>query len=98
MRSPIVRAASAALALAAFAALAPAQKVAMHATLDGAQEVPPNASSGVGTASIVVDMTANTLSLDLTFHGLSAAETGAHIHGPAPAGAMKTGGASAAIA
>ena len=86
MRSPIVRAASAALALAAFAALAPAQKVAMRATLDGAQEVPPNASPAVGTASIVVDMAANTLSMDLTFHGLGSVETDAHIHGPAPAG------------
>jgi hypothetical protein len=86
MRSPLTRAAAAALAAAALAALAPAQKVAMRATLDGAQEVPPNASPGVGTASVVVDLTANTLSLDLTFHGLLAAETNAHIHGPAPAG------------
>lgn len=86
MRSPLVRAAAAAFAAAALAALAPAQKVAMRATLDGAQEVPPNASPGVGTASVVVDLSANTLSLDLTFNGLGAAENNAHIHGPAPAG------------
>ena len=86
MRSPLARAASAAFALAALAALAPAQKVAMRATLDGGQEVPPNVSPGVGTAVAVVDMDANTLSLDLTFHGLSAAESDAHIHGPAQAG------------
>jgi hypothetical protein len=86
MRSPLARAASAAFALAAFAAIAPAQKVAMRATLDGGQEVPPNASPGLGTASIVVDIEANTLTLDMTFHGLNAAEVDAHIHGPAPAG------------
>lgn len=86
MRSPLSRAAAAVLAAAALAALAPAQKVAMRASLDGAQEVPPNASPGVGTASVVVDLAANTLTMELTFHGLLAVETDAHIHGPAPLG------------
>ncbi|HVS19960.1 MAG TPA: CHRD domain-containing protein [Planctomycetota bacterium] len=76
-----------ALAATALAALAPAQKVAMHATLDGAQEVPPNASPGVGTASVVVDMEADTLTIDLTYTDMGSAEVTAHIHGPAPAGA-----------
>ena len=86
-RSLLTRTFATALAASALAALAPAQKLSMSVTLDGGQEVPANGSPGIGTGSAVVDMTANTLTLDLTFHGLTAAETAAHIHGPAPMGA-----------
>lgn len=40
----------------------------------------------MGTASVAVDLAANTLTMERTFHGLLAAETDAHIHGPAPLG------------
>jgi len=56
------------------------------ASLDGLQEVPPNASPATGTASIVLDDVANTITVDLHFSGLLAAQTAAHIHGPAPPG------------
>ncbi len=85
-RTPLFRAASAAIALAALSALAPAQKYAMRANLEGAQQVPPNASPAKGTASIVYDKFTNTFELDLTVHGLGSAEVMAHIHGSAPAG------------
>ena len=56
------------------------------ATLDGLQEVPPNASPATGTSTIVLDDVANTITVDLHFSGLLAAQTAAHIHGPAPPG------------
>ncbi len=55
--------------------------------IDGGQEVPPNGSTATGSAAITIDTAANTLSYNITFSGLSAAETAAHIHGFAPSGA-----------
>lgn len=64
-----------------------AQKVALVATIDSAQEVPANASPARGTAYVEMDRGANTLTYSLVYTGLSAAEMGAHIHGFSPAGA-----------
>ncbi len=79
---------TAALALAglALASAASAQKIGFTAVLNGAQEVPPNPSNGKGTAVLVFDLDANTITYDLTVDGLSSAETAAHIHGFAPPG------------
>jgi len=55
------------------------------ASLDGLQEVPPNASPGYGSGSFTLDA-AKILSYSITFTGLVAPETAAHIHGPAAAG------------
>lgn len=80
------------------------QIVTHVAVLDGAQEVPPNASPGVGFGLFNQDVDANTLSYYIVFGGLGAAETAAHIHGlgnygvaagvmfPLPAGSPKVGG------
>lgn len=69
----------------------------------GANEVPPNASTATGTAKVIVDTDANTLSYDITYSGFSTSETAAHIHGfagpgvnagvltPIPAGLHKVG-------
>lgn len=57
-----------------------------QATLSGAQEVPPNGSPATGSATITIDDVLNTLTYNITFSGLLGAETGAHIHGFAPAG------------
>lgn len=66
----------------AFAATAAhATIVHMTANLDGLQESPANASPGTGQATVVVDTDANTLTYTLTFSGLVAAQTAAHIHG-----------------
>ncbi len=54
---------------------------AMSATLTGASEVPPNASSGSGQATIKLDGT--TLSWSIAYSGLTGPVTGAHFHGPA---------------
>lgn len=83
--------ASTCLALAAtFAALssapAAAQKLVYTASLDGAQEVPPTASAGTGSATVVIDRDKNTVNYKITYSGLGSAETLAHIHGYAPPG------------
>lgn len=70
----------------AFACPAGAALQTFTATLDGLSEVPPNASPATGNATVIVDTNTNTLTVDLSFSGLVAAQTAAHIHGPAPAG------------
>jgi hypothetical protein len=76
------------LACAALTHLAPAQTICLTAELEGAQEVPANASNAKGTACFVLDPVADTLSFDITFDNLSAAETAAHIHGYAGPGGI----------
>ena len=56
------------------------------ATLTGAQETPPNNTTARGTATLLLDPNETTARVTLRFNNLSAAETVAHIHGPAPAG------------
>jgi hypothetical protein len=57
-----------------------------RASLDGAQEVPPVTTTATGTGVFELDPVANTLSFQITYADLSAAETQAHFHGYAPAG------------
>ena len=52
------------------------------ALLLGVTESPPNASPGTGTAQVVFDTTANTLSVDVSFSGLLGPTTASHIHAP----------------
>src|SRR5262245_13622469 len=56
------------------------------APLNGASEAPPVATSATGTAAVILspDETAALVSLNWT--GLSAGETAAHLHAPAPPG------------
>jgi CHRD domain/PEP-CTERM motif len=49
-------------------------------TLDGPSESPPNASPGIGFATVNFDDSANTLFVDLTFSGLLGTTTASHIH------------------
>lgn len=58
-----------------------------YPTLQGCQEVPPNASTATGGGFAVVDLTAHNLIYRMTFAGLGSAESAAHIHGPAARGA-----------
>jgi hypothetical protein len=51
-----------------------------YATLDGPSESPPNASPGTGSAMVVFDDIANTLFVHVSFSGLVAPTTAAHIH------------------
>jgi hypothetical protein len=54
--------------------------ISFSANLDGASENPPNASPATGTALVVYDSDAHTLSLDIAFSGLLGTTTVAHIH------------------
>lgn len=67
--------------LAAFATPAALAGVITYtAALSGAAEAPPNASPGTGNALLSIDDTALTMTLQVTFNGLLAPTTAAHIH------------------
>jgi hypothetical protein len=84
------------LALGASVAFAgPAFAETMKATLDAKSEVPPNASTGTGTADIDYDPATKKLSWKVTYSGLSGPATAAHFHGPADPG--KNAGVAVAI-
>src|SRR5262245_47941191 len=68
------------------ASFASADMIHFHADLDGLQETPPNASPANGLADALIDIATNQVCVHLEFQGLTAAQTGAHIHAPAPAG------------
>ena len=68
------------------AAAAPTDTTYAAASLSGAQEVPPNASAGTGSATVVLNTAGNMITVDVSFSGLGSNANGAHIHGPAPAG------------
>ena len=57
------------------------------ATLNGTSEVPPNDSKGIGSALLTFDPATKVLTYNITYSGLKAAPTAAHIHGPAAVGA-----------
>ena len=78
-RSRFAIACAAVMALAAMPA--GAAIVQFSATLDGAQETPPNGSLGSGSGALTMDTDANTLVGSMSFSGLGFAETMAHIHG-----------------
>ncbi|MDX6290260.1 MAG: hypothetical protein QOH42_2059, partial [Blastocatellia bacterium] len=62
------------------------QPLVFTATLNGAQETPPNNSTAVGTATLLLSPDEKTALVSLNYNGLSSAETAAHIHGPAAPG------------
>lgn len=55
-------------------------------SLDGRQEVPPNASAASGVGIYSLDRGADELGVDIRHCGLGSPETAAHIHGFAPPG------------
>ncbi len=67
--------------------IAQAEMVQMKAMLNGAQEVPPVATAGAGTATFTFDTVTRKLDYDISYTGLTGPAAAAHIHGPAAAGA-----------
>ena len=67
-------------AVALGAAAVSANATVYTATLSGAIEVPPNASPGTGTITLDFDLATHTMTIDVTFSGLLAGTTIAHIH------------------
>ena len=55
-------------------------------TLSGLQEVPANASTATGTASVDLNAAETTITVNVSWTGLSANATVGHIHGPAGPG------------
>ena len=55
-----------------------------HATLSGAQQVPPVKTSATGTATVTIDTATGKATWSVTYTGPK--PFAAHIHGPAPAG------------
>jgi len=48
--------------------------------LSGPNEVPPNASPGIGFALVTIDTVLNTMEVNVSFSGLVAGTTASHIH------------------
>lgn len=65
----------------------PARAVSyFDAVLTGNQETVPNASPGLGYGTVELNNTMDTITVNLSFSGLSANATVAHIHSPAALG------------
>jgi hypothetical protein len=79
-----MRALTLALAVAASAACGPAAATvfAFDAYLNGANEVPPNASPGVGLGKFFFDDELHTMLVEVNFQGLTGMTTAAHVHAP----------------
>ena len=63
-----------------------AEVIKLQAELKGSNEVPPNASTGSGTAEATFDTDTRFLTYKVTYSGLSGPAMGAHFHGPSEAG------------
>jgi hypothetical protein len=57
-----------------------ATPITFVANLSGANEIPANNSPGTGFASVVLDPTAETIQVNVTFAGLTTPDAAAHIH------------------
>jgi hypothetical protein len=70
------------LALTAALVVLPAHAafISVTTSLSGANESPPAASPGTGTATVTLDTVAHLLTVSVTFSGLTAPATAAHIH------------------
>jgi hypothetical protein len=60
--------------------IAQAGPISYTATLSGANEAPPNASPGTGTAFVTIDAVAHILEVSVIFSGLTSGNTAAHVH------------------
>ena len=76
------------LALAGCGMMRPSQSMQIfEANLTAGQEVPPADSSASGMAEVQFNENTNKVTWKVTYSGLTGPVTGAHIHGPAAAGA-----------
>jgi CHRD domain/PEP-CTERM motif len=71
----------------ALVGVAKADQIALTTTLTGTQEVPPNASPGIGSALVTVDTVTNLMTINVSFAGLLSPTTASHIHCCTPPGA-----------
>ncbi len=73
------------LCVLALSVVTKADTITFTAVLSGANEVPPRASNGTGTATVTLDDVTGQGTITVSFSGLSAAVTGGHIHCCVPA-------------
>jgi hypothetical protein len=85
IRTPLLAALGIAAGMLA-AAPAMAETVKMSATLEAAQEVPPNDSTGSGMVDATFDTESKKLDWTVEYTELSGPATAAHFHGPAGPG------------
>ena len=78
---------AATMTLTACGSMMTSNTVTFSATLTGAAEVPPVATPGSGTLTAALNKDTSELTWKITYAGLTGPATGAHFHGPAPAGA-----------
>ena len=62
------------------ASVASASPITFLAVLDGPSESPPSGSPGTGSAVVIIDPIAHTLSVHVSFSGLIGLTTASHIH------------------
>jgi hypothetical protein len=74
------------LVVLAFAPGSASAALQFEATINSAQEVPVNPSPATGTGAFTLNDAETQLSIFVTFSGLVAPQTAAHIHGPAAPG------------
>ena len=89
MRIHLLSRAAAALTIGTMLATASpalAEMMKITATLDAAQEVPPNDSAGKGTADVTFDTESKKLDWTIEYSGLTGDASAAHFHGPAAKG------------
>jgi hypothetical protein len=55
------------------------------ANMNGSSEVPPNTTTGTGSATVTIDAN-NKITWNVSFSGLTGPAFAVHIHGPAPVG------------
>ncbi len=60
--------------------------IQLHATLNGAQEVPPNQTTGTGRMDGTLNRSTKELTYTVTYQNLTGPPTMAHFHGPADPG------------
>ncbi len=65
-------------------------------TLTGAAEAPPNASPAVGSATVTINNTLNTMRIQANFSGLTGNASAAHIHAPTAVAGTGTAGVATA--
>ena len=83
-----------AAAVVAIATPSSAAVLAYTATFSGANEVPPNASPGTGSALVDIDTGLHTMTIHATFSGLLGNTTAAHIHAATAVAGAGTAGAA----
>ena len=82
----LMAAVCASFVLFAFAPGAKADQIVFTASMSGLNENPPNNTSGTGFAEVTLDTVLDTITVNLTWSGLTGPAAAGHIHGPAPAG------------